>query len=285
MTPTRWLIGTDLDGTLLDDRYDLDAAAAAVDAQQALGREVALASSKTLPEMRDLAGRCGEAPVLIFENGAGVAWPARFDRDATGEGYTLQLWGDGYERLCAVLQRLRRAHDFRFIGFADMSDADVAERTGLSSAAAALARQRRASEPLVWQDDDASLGEFRQRLAASGYQALEGGRFLHVMPRTDKAKALLTVRDALAERGDGPVTLLTAGDSPNDLAMLQAADVAVVFPRRDGSYLDLTSDAGVSPPLVVAGSTPGEPDWSETVVQAIAAWEARQAQGRGTDGS
>lgn len=275
MTAYRWLIGTDLDGTLLDDHYDLEAAAAAVDAQHALGREVVLASSKTLPEMRALAGRCRERPVLVFENGAGVAWPARLGGAPEDGDYALQLWGEGYGRLCGVLHGLRREHGFDFLGFADMSDAEVAERTGLAMAAAALARQRQASEPLVWQDDDEALHRFRRLLTASAYQALEGGRFLHVMPRTDKANALRTVRSALEKRSRGPWQLLTAGDSPNDLAMLRAGDVAVLFPRRDGSYLTVAGGDGGTP-LLVYGAAPGEPGWSDTVARAIAAWEARQ---------
>ena len=77
-----WLIATDLDGTLLDDGYRLEAAAAAIDAlfwlrPVAAGLvklHVVLATSKTFVEAVTLAGHCACDPVLAFENGAGLAW-------------------------------------------------------------------------------------------------------------------------------------------------------------------------------------------------------------------
>ena len=51
MTPAVALVFTDLDGTLLDDGYDLETAAEAINAMQARGVTVVPVSSKTLPEL------------------------------------------------------------------------------------------------------------------------------------------------------------------------------------------------------------------------------------------
>ncbi|MEM8767720.1 MAG: HAD hydrolase family protein, partial [Pseudomonadota bacterium] len=71
-----WLIVTDLDGTLLDDEYMNSKAGAAIDTISASygDARVALASSKTPSEMIDLVRHCESDPVLIFENGSGIAW-------------------------------------------------------------------------------------------------------------------------------------------------------------------------------------------------------------------
>jgi mannosyl-3-phosphoglycerate phosphatase len=161
-----WLVVTDLDGTLLDDDYDLRAAGAAVDRQVALGRLVVLASSKTLDEMLALARLCARPPILIFENGAGIAWPASSAGRAVTAGgpavaYRSDLTGDGYAELRSRLRSLRRRGGYRFLGFGDLSAREVARHTGLSLDGARLARHRAASEPLLWLDTVERLEAFR----------------------------------------------------------------------------------------------------------------------------
>lgn len=279
----RWLVVTDLDGTLLDDDYDLDAAAAAIDAQTRRGRTVALASSKTCDEMRELARRCRAAPVLIFENGAGIAWPAP---GAGGDTYRLEVAGEGYTALRDRLRTLRRRRGYRFLGFGDLSAREVAEHTGLSREGARLARHRAASEPILWLDEPHRLTAFRAAVEACGYRLVQGGRFHHVMPCTDKARGLARVADALG--GDGVRLRIAAlGDADNDLGMLRAADVAVVFPRRSGGYLAVPGADGRD--RAVQAEMPGARGWQEALERALkdaesaGAPDPRAAQGR-TDG-
>jgi mannosyl-3-phosphoglycerate phosphatase len=296
-----WLIATDLDGTLLDDDYDLPAAAAAIDRQRDRGHHVVLASSKTLAEMREIAALCRRPPVLVFENGAGIAWPeplgvpgeaARADAvpadalsrgglpggaDPAGEGtlqsgFRVQLQGEGYPHLRALVRSLRRRGGLRFAGFADMSPREVAELTGLSEAAAARAQLRQATEPVRWLDSAAALATFRQALSERGYRLVEGGRFHHVMPRADKACAVASVARRLAELGGVRVRVLCCGDSANDRAMLRRADVAVIFPRPDGRTLDLELEAGSGEapvPRIHLASAPGAAPWSRAVDDAL----------------
>lgn len=238
-----WLIATDLDGTLLDDSYDLRAAASALDGQMEQGHEVVLASSKTLVEMRALAALCRRPPTLIFENGAGIAWPERLwrkgDAGFVEHGFRIQLQGEGYARLRTMLRALRRRDGLRFLGFADMTSGEVAGLTGLDPASAARAQMRQASEPIRWLDTPEALGCFRRALDQRGYRLVEGGRFLHVMPRADKGCAVGRVRRRVAELHGVTVRVLGCGDSANDLGMLSRADAALIFPGRDGRPLRL----------------------------------------------
>ena len=66
------LIFTDLDGTLLDDRYDVSGAAAAMDRVTELGALVVPVSSKTRAEMTLLREQQRIPTPFIFENGAGL---------------------------------------------------------------------------------------------------------------------------------------------------------------------------------------------------------------------
>ena len=70
----RALIFTDLDGTLLDDRYDLVGAAMAMDRVFELGALVVPVSSKTHAEMMLLRAQQSVATPFVFENGAGIDW-------------------------------------------------------------------------------------------------------------------------------------------------------------------------------------------------------------------
>jgi mannosyl-3-phosphoglycerate phosphatase len=257
-----WLIVTDLDGTLLDDAYDLASAAAAVDEQSARGRVVALASSKTLDEMLALATLCAQPPVLIFENGAGIAWPDESSRAGAGDRgpYQVTTEGAGYAALRARLRALRRSRGYRFLGFGDMSASDVMRFTGLGADGARLARHRTASEPVMWLDTPERLAAFRGDVMEAGYRLVAGGRFQHVMPRTDKARGLRQVVECLGRRTRSNWRVAACGDAANDLAMLEAADCALVFPQRDGSYLRIAGPAGGDVGIHVAQSGPAA--WS-----------------------
>lgn len=238
-----WLVATDLDGTLLDADYDHAQAAEAIDTlSRAVNARVVLASSKTVAEMIDLADRCSSKPALLFENGSGMAWhSSQLTRQGTREyrGYQVDSV-DGardYEALRNQLLTWRRTHNFRFRGFGDLSAAEVAELTGLSIDGAELSRQRLYTEPLLWDDSEEQLMTFTTLLEQNSLRLLAGGRFLHVMPQTDKAEALARFRALLAEAYGDAQGMVACGDADNDLIMLESADLAVVFPDSAGGYL------------------------------------------------
>jgi mannosyl-3-phosphoglycerate phosphatase len=278
---TYWLIATDLDGTLLDERYDYDAAASAIDSvADSHNALVLLASSKTLAEMLQLARRCTRLPLLLFENGAGVAWRS----DLIGQRGEFTLGGYqvltrlpvacGYQGLRARLNEWRSESGYRFSGFGDLTDSEVADMTGLTRSDAALARQRLCTEPLVWQDSPERLEQFENLLAAEGLQLVSGGRFLHVTPRVSKADAVELVSGWLKDSLGPPRGLLGCGDAANDLALLQHSDIALVFPGADGSYLLPPSDT------VHHARAAGSSAWRDAVNQVL---NSRSAKLTGED--
>lgn len=236
----KWLVVTDLDGTLLDETYPVEAAAEAL-ATLAKARPVsiALASSKTLAEMQVLSALCPVPLFFLFENGAGVAWPTNSlaDRgDVVVRTHQVQRLGKDYVHIRFVLNQLR-AQGFKFRGFGDMTDREVAERTGLGIPDAGRARQRVMTEPLLWQGTDVGLERFKQALKEKGLTLQLGGQFYHVSSANDKAAALTSLVSRLASSTGQTPKILACGDAPNDLAMLEAADRALVFPGSDSSYL------------------------------------------------
>lgn len=250
-----WLVATDLDGTLLDDGYPLAEAARAVDLlhQRITERDpqstahFVLASSKTCAELIPLARRCASPPLVLFENGAGWARQSvpTSDPPACGDGYRIErLTNISYADIRALLTRLRRHPGFDFLGFGDWAAAEVAARTGLDEPAARAAKRREASEPILWQGGEGALRAFRSELERSGLSLTQGGRFLHVAGRCSKGAALAQIQ-AQFETPGRPLFKLACGDAGNDLDMLRRADLALVFPNRDGGYI-LPEGAGVT---------------------------------------
>lgn len=109
--------------------------------------------------------------------------------------------------------------------------------TGLTEGEATLARQREASEVIVWRDDEEKLEAFRAALAQHQLQLTQGGRFWHVMPTgSGKGEAL---RWLLGQYDHAPTTI-GLGDGPNDAPMLDAVDYAVVIKGYSKTPVSLT---------------------------------------------
>jgi len=265
LTPPNTLIFTDLDGTLLDDRYDVQASAELINALQAQGFAVVPVSSKTLSELSMFAANIDTNTPWVFENGAGIAWPDElFPRGEwpRSHGRAIQLVGAPYAQICDHITQLKQNRGFRFNGFSDMNIDEVARLTGLDTASAARAKDRLATEPLVWEDSVERLREFEQLLGSADLQVVHGGRFHHVMPMTDKGTAARQVLRTYRYVAGPPQQTIACGDSANDLPMLQLADICVICPQADGSYLPLPEKPAVH------AAAPGPAGWSAAVQEA-----------------
>lgn len=249
------MVVSDLDGTLLDhDTYSWEPAAAMVQRLREHGVPLVLASSKTLAEMRRLAAEMELSHPLIVENGAAVAWPEDGD-------YRVEAIGRARSEIVSYIHGLRAGRGWRFIGFDDWSASDLAEDSGLDLERAALALNRHGTEPLLWHDSESAHEEFLDALAAEGLRAVRGGRYIHVMGQFDKADGMRRVAAALVGNGDDPLKVLALGDSPNDEAMLSAADVAVRI--RSSKSAEMQIEA----PVLLQPDPPGPYGWAEALDQ------------------
>lgn len=248
------LVFTDLDGTLLDDAYRFTGAEAALARLAEQRIPLVLATSKTRAELKPLSAQLPGVPGLIFENGAGITCPGPSGPQTT-------LFGPGYAALLAILESLGSAAA-PFEGFASLGAARVEGLTGLAPRAVTQAMAREASEPGLFHGDEKALARFRAALAPHGLRAVHGGRFLHVMPKRDKVDGLRTLAALLAP--EAPT--LALGDGENDRAMLEAATVAVVMPRKDGTRLALKRTEGVT-----IAPAPGPEGWGPAVLAQLRA--------------
>jgi D-glycerate 3-kinase len=264
--PVRYLVSTDLDATLLDESYSWQAAKPALKKLAEQGACLVLNSSKTVSELlhlaREITGEIGMAPpILVAENGGVLALPD----PASPQGYRIEHLGPSRNEILDAAHRLRNRHGYRFEGFHDMQPDDVVRLTGLDRAAAVMAMQRQATEPILWNDTEQRWAEFSAALKEAGIRAVRGGRFIHLMGETDKAhgqrKALARCAD---QEPDASWLVIALGDSPNDQGMLDAADMAVVI--KNPSH-----DAVLQPRALLCVFPPhtGPRAWNEAILSIV----------------
>ncbi|WP_166252206.1 HAD-IIB family hydrolase [Marinobacter salicampi] len=270
MTRPRLIIFTDLDGTLLDhDTYDWTPARPALEKLRQSQVPVVLNSSKTAAELNALRSEMGNTDPYIVENGAAAVIPAGYfahkggDGVDEGEDETVSFAAPRSEIL-AVLAELR-AQGYVFDGFEDMTAEQLAEYADLTPSVAALAKQRLATEPLVWRGNGIDMSGFRQALEERGLRLVKGGRFQHVMGPYDKAQAMRYLTRRYQEFYGEPVTSVALGDSPNDRQMLEAADIGVVIRAAAPERLMLSDQDNV-----MYSDRKGPQGWNECVLTILA---------------
>ncbi len=239
------IVFTDLDGTLLDlHTYSFAESLPGLRALQNHGVPVVFASSKTFAEQRHLQQQLGVRDPLITENGSAIFVPEgyfgfEFVFDHHRDGYRVIELGTPAERIRAILQEIRAALSLQFIGFAELSVAELQQHTGLDAEAAKRAQLRDYSETVIAQWNEPEWRQFQQALWQRGLACHPGGRFYTVASqRADKGRAIRILSE-LYRQQFGAIRTVGIGDSPNDVSLFEAVDEAYLVQRPDGTWLDV----------------------------------------------
>lgn len=257
----QWIVFSDLDATLLDhNTYSFAAAQPALERLAALEIPVILNSSKTCPEMLALRHRMGNVHPFIIENGAAAIIPAGYFGQADEERLNFST---EYTTILKVLDVLRE-QGYRFRNFAALDAADVSALTGLDMDDAAMAKARFASEPLLWDDTEHRLQEFKHHIEQQDLKLIKGGRFYHVTGLFDKSTAIQNIVDRYhAQDPDCTMVSIGLGDSPNDLAMLETVDIPVVIKSARSNEMQLRN------PNAIFSVAEGPQGWNEAILNIL----------------
>jgi mannosyl-3-phosphoglycerate phosphatase len=252
------IVFSDLDGTLLDhDSYTFEEAKPALEGLKERGVPLILASSKTAAEIIPLRAELGFAGCeAIVENGAGIL--ERGVSEVTGS--------TRHAEILAILDNLPTVARARFSGFSQWSSNEVAARTGLDPDAARAARIRQFSEVGTWSGTAGELAEFRSRLSAEGLSVQQGGRFVSISFGADKAARMETIADRYRQSGKS-LFIVALGDAPNDIAMLEAADLGIIIPNpaHDG----IAALNGEATGKILRADAPAPLGWNRSVLQLL----------------
>lgn len=259
------LVFTDLDGTLLDhETYSYAAAKEALAVLKARSIPLILASSKTEAEMRPLSHGLGLNAPMIVENGAGICG---LNDTALGKPC--------YGELRQIIEKLPSDLRNSYEGFGDWSAEEIAKQTGLPLDAARLAAQRQFSEPGHWSGSDEAFARFTAILNENGFQAVRGGRFTTLMPKTSKAEAMKKLIGHFSQIANETITAIALGDAPNDVAMLEAADRGVII--ANPAHAALPALKGETEGRIIRSSQVGPEGWNMSVLELIAMLEKPRA--------
>ncbi|MFK3661132.1 mannosyl-3-phosphoglycerate phosphatase-related protein [Scandinavium sp. NPDC088450] len=255
----RWIIFTDLEGTLLDmHTQQWQPASEWLTRLKQQEIPVILCSSKTAAEMMLLQKELGIGPQpLIAENGAVIQMGDDW-QDADGPR---RIIGSPHEEIQHVLTQLRENDGFKFTTFSDVPEQTISDWTGMSLKHAALAQLHEASETLIWRDSDERMRVFDETLASLGLQFVRGARFWHVLDqRGGKAQAVSGILSRYQQKEGFRRVSIGLGDGPNDAPLLDSTDYAVVVKglNRDGIFL---KDA--TPERVYHTRSSGPEGWRE----------------------
>lgn len=238
----RLMVVSDLDGSLLDhDDYSFDPVLPVLDRMDEAGIPLIVNTSKTRAEWLALRGDLGNLEPYIVENGSAIY-----------DGEEVQTFGVSRVEILESLKSLRSK--FKFKGYSDVGVPEIMQWTGLERQSAERSADRHFSEPLVWQDSLEKEEEFCELVKERGLKTLRGGRFLHVLGQTDKGKPLEHLRKE-------NVAIIALGDRPNDLAMLEAADIGVVI-KAPGDYILEAVD-------MLRSTETGPRGWAEMMTQIL----------------
>ncbi len=259
------ILFTDMDGTLLDSKsYSFKNALPALKLIQDRDIPLILCSSKTRAEIVRYRQLLNNRHPFISENGGGIFIPQGYFSvpvEARAlDGYSVITLGTPYVDILYHFARLRKRFPVQVRGFADMSNEEVAELTGLPRAEAHLAKQRDFDEPFIF--EGAPNEHFLHAIESINLRWTQG-RIFHVMGNHDKGRAV-NILKSLYEKQYGAVTSIGLGDSLNDLPMLKAVDRAVLVRHADGSC-----DARIKIPGLQKTRLPGPAGWNETMLQLL----------------
>ena len=231
----RLVIYTDLDGSLLDhDSYSRQPADALLQELEQNTIPVIPTTSKTRAELEPLRRELNNQHPFIIENGAAVLIPMGYfenqpEETVQKDSYWVKSFTQPHLFWLNLLKQNGKEFRDEYIHFSALSIEDIAELTGLKLDQAANAALREYGEPIHWQGSDKRRQKFIHKLEQAGGTLLQGGRFLHFSGDCNKGSALLWLQQQYRSHYGIPTTSLAIGDSNNDIAMLEAADIALTI--------------------------------------------------------
>jgi len=256
---SRYWIVTDLDGTLMDENYDITPAKKTLNVLSEIAIPVIPCTSKTASEVRYFRNENGLTDPFIVENGAAIY--GNYENNSSEWELIL---GKSYKELRITLINISKEVNYNLIPLNDLSKNQIFELTGLSSQGINRALDRQWSVPFLNPPDD--IFE-KVKLICQTYDVhvFKGNRMSHLLSsESHKGQAVNKLKVHLHNQD---VKIIALGDSQNDLPLLEYADISIVIPGKNGpnKYLQYGIDNG----SFRLANAPHAEGWSNSVEDII----------------
>lgn len=254
-TRGRVVIFTDVDGTLLNNKFEIDVKRELL--EQAFDRcDIVLVSSRTVSELLALQEKLGVYGECIAENGGVVASYTPLP-SVPEDAWDWEIGGPGLlavQRLAAplgetfeIVRRIAAQFELPLSLHRNLTPEELSEKIGYSLEDAERSCDRRVSvlvDPSLYQSPNAEA--FLDALRAEGCSVGYGGRWISVVKGADKGSAVLSYLAALKDRGEHVALTVGIGNESNDSALLRAVDRAYAIRNPDTEHSpDLSAVPGV----------------------------------------
>jgi mannosyl-3-phosphoglycerate phosphatase len=244
MSPS-YIIFSDLDATLLDHQtYDFSAAQPALNFIKENHIPLVLVSSKTKAEMAQYQNKMGLSDFpFVVENGSAIYTAIDYFKNINFKDKKLSdihdcyRLGISYKELIRILSSISQSYNYTIRGFHNISKEEIHAITGLEGNELEMSMRRGYSIPLLY--DKKAEQILRKEIDKFNLHLLYGGRFMHLLSKTDKGKAMRLLMEGYQSKFPmARLKSIVIGDSLNDYAMLKEADFPILVKRHDNSYED-----------------------------------------------
>jgi mannosyl-3-phosphoglycerate phosphatase len=220
------IVFADLDGSLLNDKYEYDQIEPIIHQLLALNVSIVFASSKTRYEIDFYRKKWQITDPFIIENGSAILIPEtyfgmHYEFTRRAQGYNIIELGTTYCIIREKIEIVKNRTGANIVGFGDMTAEEITKDSGLPLYLAQLAKEREYSEP--FRILGRSEKEVLEAISEEGLCYTRGGRYLHALGNCDKGKATSILLNLYLQQFK-KVFSISVGDSANDLTMLRIVD-------------------------------------------------------------
>jgi mannosyl-3-phosphoglycerate phosphatase len=271
-TTLKYIIFTDLDGTLLDkETYSFELARPALQMIKQKGIPLVLSSSKTRTEIELYRKELENAHPFVSENGGAVFVPKGYfsfsfpyDREL-GEYFVLEL-GTFYPIILEILDSIKKETGIPIKGFSDLTEEELSSISGLSLGETEFAKKREYDEPFIIEGGEREIETVRRKIEGKGMNYVWGGKFHHILGKNDKGKAVEILKE-LYENEFFSISTVGIGDSLNDIPMLLAVDHPIFLKEKEG----ISPEIPLKNMLQVDGTGPQA--WNEAILNILSEFQ------------
>ena len=253
-----WIV-TDLDGTLMDENYDISPARKTLNLLSELDIPVIPCTSKTASEVRYFRKQNELFDPFIVENGAAVYG---FNQNNLSE-WELIL-GKSYKELRIILLNISKIVDYNLTPLNDLNKNQIFELTGLSDQGIKMALDRQWSVPFLNPPEEI-FDKVKLICESYNVHVFKGNRMSHLLSSESNKGAAVDKLKIYLQNKD--VKIIALGDSQNDLPLLEYADISIVVPGKNGPNKYLQN--GINNGYFRLANAPHAEGWSNSVEEVI----------------